>query len=544
MKEKESLGLTECESTLVIKYNRPALDLSDGLTVGNGRLSANICGTERGIERIMLCGGRLYTAVCAEHGITDPTDALGLYLRAHALLGQSGTAAAEHGKAADGNKKAGSAVENAPAENTFTENTSAENAVIAEAPAESMFMSAGILTLTELDASGSPISGGDYIRRLDLRDGTVKIGRTVSGLTVKREFFASQSEPRCLCIRLSASKPIAWRIELSDIYADPEADIRADAAAASLSAVGSCRNGTRFAELLHIESTDGRISAEGGVLTVSGTKTVTAYFGIESGAAPDASPADASRNTQADAYLNTHPETRRNTHPNANPNVNTDVLMPTLPVGSYETALGEHKRPYAELFGSFDLNISVSASERTETERMTLDALLSDYRAGRYGTIVPVLYLNLGRYLLISSAGVLPLPPLGIWNGIAVPPALRHRRGRMCDVSAMAELLLSEQGGVISLLPSLPDAWHTGKAGGFRCAGGHTVDIEWKDGTVRRVTVTAGSGGELILRVRGLRTCSATSASLRADVTISGDTARMNLTAGSRYFLELSCTKE
>ena len=68
MKEKESLGLTECESTLVIKYNRPALDLSDGLTVGNGRLSANICGTERGIERIMLCGGRLYTAVCAEHG--------------------------------------------------------------------------------------------------------------------------------------------------------------------------------------------------------------------------------------------------------------------------------------------------------------------------------------------------------------------------------------------------------------------------------------------------------------------------------------------
>ena len=78
MKEKESLGLTECESTLVIKYNRPALDLSDGLTVGNGRLSANICGTERGIERIMLCGGRLYTAVCAEHGITDPTDALGL----------------------------------------------------------------------------------------------------------------------------------------------------------------------------------------------------------------------------------------------------------------------------------------------------------------------------------------------------------------------------------------------------------------------------------------------------------------------------------
>ena len=120
MKEKESLGLTECESTLVIKYNRPALDLSDGLTVGNGRLSANICGTERGIERIMLCGGRLYTAVCAEHGITDPTDALGLYLRAHALLGQSGAAAAEHGKAADGNKKAGSAVENAPAENTFT----------------------------------------------------------------------------------------------------------------------------------------------------------------------------------------------------------------------------------------------------------------------------------------------------------------------------------------------------------------------------------------------------------------------------------------
>ena len=66
MKEKESLGLTECESTLVMKYNRPATDSYDGLTVGNGRIAANICGTERETERVMLSHAQLYSAVCAE----------------------------------------------------------------------------------------------------------------------------------------------------------------------------------------------------------------------------------------------------------------------------------------------------------------------------------------------------------------------------------------------------------------------------------------------------------------------------------------------
>lgn len=63
IKEKEALGLTECESTLVLKYNHPATEWMDGPAIGNGRLAAMVCGTEKETERLALDHERLYKGI-------------------------------------------------------------------------------------------------------------------------------------------------------------------------------------------------------------------------------------------------------------------------------------------------------------------------------------------------------------------------------------------------------------------------------------------------------------------------------------------------
>ena len=307
----------------------------------------------------------------------EPLRSRMLLSRAHMLLGGMPESGTPYGAAADG----------LPTDSDT-------------APLEAgIAMPAGVLSLTELDAFGSPISGGEFARELDLRNAAVKSGRAIGSLIVKREFFASHGELGNLCIRLSASKPITWQLRLSEIPADPDAVYRADSAAGTLSAEGIA-SGCRFVTALHIESTDGKIQADVDSLTVSGAKTLTAYLAV--------SVSDAAR---------------------------TDSIFPAFQCGSYEAAFTEHKKAYSELFGVCDINIAASEAERRESSALTLDALLSGYRAGRYRSLVPMLYFNLGRNLLISSAGVLPLP-----TQKAVERTEAARRAAAVRLSAMRHL--------------------------------------------------------------------------------------------------------
>lgn len=72
--------------------------------------------------------------------------------------------------------------------------------------------------------------------------------------------------------------------------------------------------------------------------------------------------------------------------------------------------------------------------------------------------------------------------------------------GNWGGAAGVGEMLLQSQDGFINPLPALPAEWADGSLRGFKVRGGATVDMEWTDGRVWLMTVTAGPVGKLRLR--------------------------------------------
>lgn len=72
--------------------------------------------------------------------------------------------------------------------------------------------------------------------------------------------------------------------------------------------------------------------------------------------------------------------------------------------------------------------------------------------------------------------------------------------GNFGGTAGITEMLLQSHAGYIHLLPALPDNWQSGSIKGVRARGGFTIDMEWEESRITRLSVTSHSGGTCRIR--------------------------------------------
>ncbi|TYQ20187.1 UNVERIFIED_ORG: alpha-L-fucosidase 2 [Zoogloea ramigera] len=370
---------------LTLHYDRPAAAWTEALPVGNGRLGAMVFGRP-GDELLQLNEATLWSG--------GPVDK-NLNPGAYAALGEVRQALARDDYAA-------AYALSRKLQGPYTE---------------------GFLPLGELhlrhDLAGAPATG--YRRSLDLRDGIQSTAFTANGVTYRREVFASVPD-QVIVVRLTADQPRSLDLELetasllkstsvatadglrlagkAPAHVDPSYVKHNPEPIVEIDPTG-CK-GMRYELLVKpvLDDGDGTVEADGARLRIRAASSVTLLLSAATSfTGYDRCPDSAGRDQHALAQGYLDAAAKR----------------------GYATLRAAHVDNFRSMFDRVSLTLDSNAPDRSA---IPTDRRLAEHTAGAADPGLEALYVQYGRYLLMSSSRTRNAPAnlQGIWNPIVRAP--------------------------------------------------------------------------------------------------------------------------
>lgn len=335
---------------LIMRSKKAADEWKNGYPIGNGRLAAMICG-ERDC-RLALNHERLYRGIYEDRDVeTVPPEKLA---EVRKLL----------------------------FEDKYNEATVLANELFAGVGGVSgikgrvdPYQPAGDLIIED---DGGEIM--DYERKLDLEKAVFTSYYRTNANAYTRRVFAQNDKEKAILISLSSDKPAHFRLSLSR-KEDENCMITLSSSEKSISLSGEFEGNSRFEIKATVLSTDGKISADDGIMIIDSSTKV--FLCVNIGVS------DKRSSPKAEAGI--------------------------LPDGDFDALLKSHIASYQKAFNS--CRITLADDERKDS----LDERLKKFRDGSPDDTLSLLYFNYGRYLLISSSGELPANLQGKWNEDLAP---------------------------------------------------------------------------------------------------------------------------
>lgn len=365
------------QQQLNLHYNKPAVEWTEALPIGNGRLGAMVFGRVNE-ELIQLNEATLWSGGPVPKNV-NPTAFENLALTRAALT------EGDYEKAYDLTKKM---------QGLYSES----------------YMPLGDLILKQDFSNATP---ANYYRDLNIADGVATTIFTVNGVTYKRELFAS-APGECIIIRLTASQKKKLSITLNaksllpykssvlgqSLFIDGKAPAHADPnyvnhnkAPIIYEDANGCR-GMRFELIVKPTVKDGTISDSGSGLEIKNATEIilvvsaaTSFNGFDK--CPDSEGKD-EKKLAADHLAKTSNK-------------------------KYDRMLKEHLEDFHKFFNRVSLNLNQSEEDRSA---LPTDKRLEEYTDGKKDANLEALFFQYGRYLLISSSRTKDAPAnlQGIWN--------------------------------------------------------------------------------------------------------------------------------
>ena len=370
---------------LTLHYDRPAAAWTEALPVGNGRLGAMVFGRP-GDELLQLNEATLWSG--------GPVDK-NLNPGAYAALGEVRQALARDDYAA-------AYTLSRKLQGRYTEG----------------FLPLGDLHLRH-DLAGAPATG--YRRSLDLRDGIQSTAFTANGVAYRREVFASVPD-QVIVVRLTADQPRSLNLELetasllkstsmatadglrlagkAPAHVDPSYVKHNPEPIVEIDPTG-CK-GMRYELLVKpvLDDGDGTVETDGARLRIRAATSVTLLLSAATSFAGYAQCPDSAGRDQhalAQGYLDAAAKR------------------------SYAALRAAHVDNFRSMFDRVSLTLDSNAPDRSA---IPTDRRLADHTAGAADPGLEALYVQYGRYLLMSSSRTRNAPAnlQGIWNPIVRAP--------------------------------------------------------------------------------------------------------------------------